>query len=137
MRAVIEADSIEGRHRPQVDVLRDVATAQLPELFEEEWGGDDGRPGIEGEAVTAMHVGPPAGRVELLEDGDVVAACPEADRRSETAETGADHQSPRLMSRLGSRWLGTIQCQHGLTIMRSERRAQPELRIAHEVVGKT
>ena len=93
--AVVEADAVEGRDRPQVDVVGKGLAAQRPQFFQQEGRGDDGRSAVEGEAVLPVYIGATAGRIEFLEHGDAVAAGAEADRRGEAAETGADDEGVR------------------------------------------
>ena len=89
--AAIEADPIERRHRAQVDIVGQRPAAQRPQLLEQERRGDDGRSGVEREAVLAKHVGPPAGGIELLQHGDAIAARTQTNRRRQPAEAAADH----------------------------------------------
>ena len=90
-RAVVEADAVEGVHRPQLHVVRHAAAAQRPQLLEQIGRGDDGGAGIEGEAILPEDIGAAAGGVELLHDRHPPAARAEPHRGGETAEAGADH----------------------------------------------
>ena len=93
--AVVEADAVERRHRPQIDVVRKSAAAQRPQFLEQERRGDDGRSGVEGEAVLPVHAGAAARRVELLQHGDAITARAEPDRGGKSAKAGADHDRMR------------------------------------------
>ena len=84
--AVVEANFVEGIDRPQVDVVFHATAAERPQFLEQERRGDDGRPGVEGEAVLTMDVGSAPGSVELFENGDAVASGAQSDSRSEAAE---------------------------------------------------
>ena len=95
MRSVVEADAIERRQRPQIDVVGHAPAAERPEFLEQERRGDDGRTGIEGEAVLAIDIGAPARRIELFQHRDAIAARPEADRRGKSAKARADHDRMR------------------------------------------
>jgi hypothetical protein len=101
--AVVEPDPVERRDRPQLDVVGESAATQLPELLEEERGGDDGRPGVEGEAVLPVDVGPPAGGVELLQDRHPVAAGAQPHSRREPAEAASDDDGVRPAPPTGGR----------------------------------
>ncbi len=90
-RAVVEADAVEGIHRPQLHVVRHASAAQRPQFLEQIGRGDDGGAGIEGEAVLPEDIGTAAGRIELLHDRHAPAARAEPHRGGETAEAGADH----------------------------------------------
>ena len=94
-RAVGEADAVEGVHRPQVDVVAHLATAQRPQLLEQERRRDDGRAGVEREAVLSMDGGAAARGVELLEHRHPIAASAETNGRGQPAEAATDHNGPR------------------------------------------
>ena len=76
--------------RPQVDVVFHATSAERPQFLEEERRGDDRRPSVESEAVLPMDVGAAPGSVELLENGDPVAAGAQAHRGGQTAESAPD-----------------------------------------------
>ena len=101
MRAVLKADPVERRHRHQRHVVGQLASAQLPQFLEQERRGDDGRAGVEGEAVLPVDVGAAAGRIELFQHGDAIALGAEPDRRRQSAEAAADHHRMRLAMRRG------------------------------------
>ena len=94
-RAIVEADAIERRNRSQVDVVGEASAAQAPQLLEQEGRGDHRRPGIEGEAILAVHIGPAARRIELLEHADPVTPRPQPHRRGQPAEAAADDDGMR------------------------------------------
>ena len=81
---------VERIDRPQVDVVFHAPAAERPQFLEQERCGNDGRPGVEGEAILPMDIGSAPGRVELFENGDPVAAGAQPDSRSEAAETASD-----------------------------------------------
>ena len=89
--------------------------AEPPQLLEQERRGDDGRAGVEGEAVLAVDVGAAAGRVELFQHGDAIAAGAEPDRRRQAAEAAADDDRRRLAPP-AARWPRIAECQHNLTL---------------------
>ena len=114
--AVVEADLIEGRQRPQFDVVRHPPPAERPQFLEQKRRGDDRRAGVEGEAVLPNDVGAPAGGVELLEHRDAVAARAEPHRRRQPAESAADHHRVRTRCENGRLCLAAIECQHNMTL---------------------
>ena len=97
--AVVKTDPVEGRHRDELHVIRELLPAELPELLEEEGRGDDGGPGVEREALLAEDARPAARLVVPLEDGDVVAPGAEPDGGGEPAEATADDDRVRLLRR--------------------------------------
>ncbi len=111
--AVVETDPVEGRDGAQVHVVGELAAAELPEILEEERRGDDGRARVEGEAVLPVDIGAAAGRIELFQDGDAIAARAKPDGCRETAEAAADHDGmgPAIGLDRGCRARG-IDCQH-------------------------
>ena len=110
--AVVKTNAIEGIHRPQVDVIRHLPTAQAPKLLEQEGRRDDGGTRVEGEAVLPVHVGATAGRVEFFKNCDSITARAHANRGGEPAESAADHDRVRTLGRGGECWLRAIECQH-------------------------
>ena len=94
--AVVEADLVERVEPLQRHVLREIAPAQLPDVLEHERRGDDGRPGVEGEAVLSPDIGAPAGAVEPLQHRHLETARAQPRGGGEAAEARADHD------RLGS-----------------------------------
>ena len=94
--AVLETNAVERRHRPELDVIRQPPPAQPPELLEQKGSGDDGRTGVEREAVLTMDVGPASRRVELLENGNPIAPGSEPNRGSQAAKPAADDHGMRL-----------------------------------------
>ena len=90
VRAVVEADAIERAHRHQRHVVGEAPAAQRPQLFQHEGRGDDGRAGVEGEAVLLPDTGAAAGLLELFQHRDAVALAAEPHRRGQAAEAAAD-----------------------------------------------
>jgi hypothetical protein len=89
--AIVETDRVERIERDQRSISSaEAAAAQRPEFLEHERRGDDGRPGIEGEAVLAELRRPSSGFIKLLENSDAVAARAEPDGSGKPAEAGAD-----------------------------------------------
>jgi hypothetical protein len=74
--AIVEADAIVGRHRPQFDIIGQPPAAELPKLLQQEGCRDDGRAGVEGEAILPVHIGPAARRIQLFQHGDPIAPRP-------------------------------------------------------------
>ncbi len=99
MRAVVEADAVERRHRPQHHVVGQSPAGHGPELFEQMRRGDHGRAGVEGIAIDAVNTCLAARLLELFEHGDAPAACAQAHRSRQAAEPAADDhcmRPPRL-----------------------------------------
>ena len=94
--AVVEADSIKRRDRPQVDIVRHLLAAQLPELLEQKRRGDHGGSAVELVAVHLVDVGAPARLVSLLEDGDLIPASTKSHGGGESAEPAPDDDGMRL-----------------------------------------
>ena len=115
-RAVLEADAVERQHRREDDIVLHAPPAQGPEFLEQERRGDDGRPGIEGEPVLAMHPRPPAGLVQPLQHRDPVAPRPEADGGGESSEAAADHHRMGASGRPGRGHRHIAECQHKVTL---------------------
>ena len=90
VRPVVEADAIEGLHRPERNVVGKPLAAEVPKLLEEKRRRDDGRAGVEDEAVLTKDTGATAQRIELLQHRHAVAARTEADGGREPAEAAAD-----------------------------------------------
>ena len=95
LAAVGEADAVERRHRNQRHVRSQGAAAELPQLLEQEGGGDDGWPGVESEAVLAMHLGAPARLVAALQHRHAPAPRTQPHRRGQAAKPAADHHRMR------------------------------------------
>jgi hypothetical protein len=93
--AVFEADPVERRDGPEVDVVGELAARERPKILEELRCGDDGGAPVEGEAVLPVDVGAPPGCVELLHDRDAVAARPEPYGGRETPKAAPDHDRVR------------------------------------------
>ena len=89
-RAVGPIEAVEGRHRHQIDVVGDVAARERPQFLEAVRIGDDGRPGIEGEAVALPIISPPARPIAALDDRGGDARRLQPDRQREPAESGTD-----------------------------------------------
>lgn len=114
-RAVGEADVVEGRDAPEVDVVLHPAPGERPQLLEQERRRDDRRAGVEGEAVLAERGRAAAGGVELFQHRDAVAPRLQPHRRREPAKAAADDDcaGTRFYSRFRT---GAIsRCQHNLT----------------------
>ena len=88
--AVVEDDSVKRPHRLEREVVGASSPAHLPKLVEQKRRGDDRRTGVEGVAVLPEDIGAAARSVELLKDGDTVAARAEPHGRGEPAEPRAD-----------------------------------------------
>ncbi len=88
--AVLEVDPVEGIHRDHREVVLGPPPHRREELVEEVGGGDDGRTGVEGEAVAAEDGGATSGLLVGLDEGHPVAGGAEADRAGHAAEAGAD-----------------------------------------------
>ena len=93
--AIVEADAVKGHHGHEGDVVGEALAAQAPELLQDEGRGDDGRPSIEGKAILAEDIGPPARGVELLQDRHPIPPRPQAHRRRQAAKAAADDQGMR------------------------------------------
>ena len=94
-RAVVEHDAIERRNPAQLDVVGHPPAAQGPELFEEKRRRDDGRPGIEREAVLAEDIGAAPRRIEPLQHGHPVAARAQPDGGGQPTKSAADDDRMR------------------------------------------
>src|SRR3546814_1584485 len=77
----------------QFDVGVHVLPAQRPEIPKARRIGDDGRPGVEGEALAPPVIGTPAGPIARLDDGGRHARRLEPDREREAAERSEEHTS--------------------------------------------
>ena len=93
--AVGETDAIERADRTQFDIVGQSPPAQFPQLLEQERRGDDGRAGVESEAVLPIDVGAASGRIELLQHRDAISACAKPHRCRQPAETAADDDGVR------------------------------------------
>ena len=93
--AVVEANTVERRDRPQFDVVGQPLAAQLPQFLEQERCSDDGGARVEREAVLAENVGAAAGCIELLQDGRPIAAGAQANGSGQPAESAADDDRVR------------------------------------------
>lgn len=110
--AVVETDAIEGIHQTQIDVVFEAPATEIPQLFQKEGRGDDGRTGVEREAIAPMDIGPSAGGVELFEYRHPEAARGQTNRRRQTAETTADDDRVGLTSTLSTtRNMRSRDCQ--------------------------
>ena len=90
-RAVVKAHAVERCHRAQVHIVTQLAATQLPQLLEQKRRGDDRGPGVEGEAILPVDIGPPARGVELLQHGDAVASGTQPHGSGQATEAAADH----------------------------------------------
>ena len=94
---IIEADAIgpvepvERHHRHQFDILAHVLPGQGPQFLETRRIGDDGRPGIEGEALAFPDVGTAAHLVARFDQCRRHASRLQADRQRQAAEAGPDN----------------------------------------------
>lgn len=86
----MELDVVEGVDGDDFDVVLDVATCSGEEFVEHEGGGDDGRTGVEGEAVLLVDVGATAELIAGFEEFDLVAASLEPDGGGEATEATSD-----------------------------------------------
>src|SRR3546814_15287707 len=95
----------------QFDVGVHVLPAQRPEIPKARRIGDDGRPGVEGEALAPPVIGTPAGPIARLDDGGRHARRLEPDREREAAEPRADddslHRQSKRRSAATARPIGT------------------------------
>ena len=100
--AVVEADFIERIDGAQIDIVGHFTPAQGPQFFENIRRGDDGRPGVEREAVLAENVSPPAWTVETLNDRHAITARAKPHGSGEPAETSTNNDGVRaIVFRLG------------------------------------
>ena len=83
-------DAVEGVERPQGQLLVEVAARERQQLPQEPRHRDQARPGVPRVAVLDDPPGPPARRRRPLDDGHLEAERPQAERRREPAEPGAD-----------------------------------------------
>ena len=90
--AVFPHQPVERRDRHQLDIVRQLAPAQRPQLLEARWIGDDGRPGIEDEALVFENIRPPAGLVALFDQRRRNSRRLEADGEGQPAEPAADYR---------------------------------------------
>ena len=90
--AIGPGQPVEGRHRHQLDIPRDVRAGQRPERLQAIGIGDDGRPGVEDMAVLLPEISPPAGLVARLDQCRRDPRRLQADGEREAAEAGADHR---------------------------------------------
>jgi hypothetical protein len=93
----------------QADIVGEPAAAQRPQFLEHEGRGDDGRSGIEGEAVLAELRRPSSRFIKLLDHSDAVAARAEPDGSGKAAEAGSDDDGVGPVSIVtlatGKRWI--------------------------------
>ena len=114
--AIVEADPVERIEPAQIDIVGKPAPAKLPELFEQEGRGYDRWSGVERVAVLAEHPRAATGRIECLQNRDLIPAGAQPHGRRQSPETASDHdrmRSPR--ARLAHSLVG-IECQHNLTL---------------------
>jgi hypothetical protein len=97
MSAIVENDSIELIESAQIHIVGKLPSAQVPQLFEQEWGRNDRGAGVESEAVLPEDVRPPPRLIEALQHSDAIASRSEADRRSKSAKAAADNDRVRLL----------------------------------------
>ena len=102
-------ERVEGLHG---HVIGQTPAAQRPELLEQERQGDDGRPGIEHEAVLPEHRGAAPGLFQLFHDGDPIATRTQADSGSEAAKAAADDYRPRAPIGGSGCFRSVENCQH-------------------------
>ena len=116
---VVEPDPVKRRDGTEIDVIRHPLAAQRPELLEEEGGGDDRWPRVEGEATILPDARAPAWPVVAFEQRDLPAARPQTNRGGETAEATADddgstglrsalHPAPSALYRVGIDAMQTV-----------------------------
>ena len=96
-RAVVKADAVVGVDRPQVDLVVETPATQAPEFFEQKRRGDDGRAGIEGEAVLPKDTRPPARLRQSIDDRHAETAHAQADGRRQPAEARPDDDGMRRL----------------------------------------
>ncbi len=89
--AVFPAQAVEGRDRQHLDVVAHPLAAQGEQFFDRRRIGDDGRAGVEHEALVLVDVGAAARLVALFEQGRLHAGGLQADGQRQAAESGADH----------------------------------------------
>ena len=92
---VVEADLVEGVDRPQVHVIGQAPPGDLPQLLQQVGRGDDGRAGIEGEAVLAEDIGAAARAIQLLQHRHPVAAGAQPHRGGQPTKARADDHGMR------------------------------------------
>ena len=90
VRAVGPIEAVEGRHRLQRDVARHVGPGQRPQFLQAGRIGDDGRAGVEGEAVLFPIIGPAARPVARFDDRRRDARRLQPDRQRQPAESRSD-----------------------------------------------
>jgi hypothetical protein len=86
--SVVEPDAVERVHGPEIDIVPEAASAQLPQLLEQERRRDHRRPRVEREPVLLEHTGPPARLVQALQDRHPVAPHSQAHGSGQPAEAG-------------------------------------------------
>ena len=115
--AVVEAEVVEGVEGLQRHVVGELRTGKRPQLFEDEGSGDDGGPGIEGEAVLPEHAGAAARLVQFLEDTDAIAPRTQPDRSRKPAKAAADDGGVGPPVSHMARRRGMVDvCKHQLTV---------------------
>ena len=68
-----------------------VAAAQGEKLLDQMRQSDDGGACIKGETILLVHIGPPAGRIQLLQHLNVVSLDAQTNSCCQTAKACADH----------------------------------------------
>ena len=90
--AVGEAHAVEGVEQAQLDVVGQIATRQVPQLFQQERHRDDGRAGIEDMALDRVHARAATGHVQLFQHLHAPAPGGQANGGGEAAKPTADDQ---------------------------------------------
>ena len=98
MGSVIKPNPVKGVHQAQIDIVRELASTQLPEFFKQKRHGDDGWSAVESKAVLAPDIGPPARAVELFQHLHPVAHGTQANCRCQAAKARTNHQGQRHMA---------------------------------------
>jgi len=88
--AIVEPDAVERVYGTQIDLIREPASAQLPQLFQQKRCCDHRRSGIEHVPFLAEDSRPSTRLVESLQHRNPIAARPESDGCRQASESGTD-----------------------------------------------
>ena len=76
----------------EADVILQASVRQFEQICERVWSGDDGRPGVEGEAVIVVNVGPSSRKIPRFVEDRLNASALEPDGRTKASKAAADHR---------------------------------------------
>ena len=102
VRTVVEADTVERCDGYDIDVVFEPSAGKCPQLFEQEWCRDDGRPGVEREAVLPKDAGASTRLLQSVDHRHAKAACTKTHGRGQPAEARADDDGVRRCVRDGN-----------------------------------